>query len=91
MLLLRALLVEREQAHQHLVVHLFRPEVAPGLLLARLPRHVVLVLALIWHATVIFEARETRGSLAQGCQAFRLGRPMFLCQAILDSGLKWPG
>lgn len=48
-------------------------------------------MALISHASVIIEAGETSGSLSQGWEALRLGRPLFLLQSIVDNkSLKWP-
>ena len=48
-------------------------------------------LALISHASVIIEAGESSGSLSQGWEALRLGRPLFLLQSILDNeALHWP-
>lgn len=48
-------------------------------------------MALLSHASVIVEAGETSGSLSQGWEALRLGRPLFLLQSILkNSELKWP-
>lgn len=48
-------------------------------------------MALLSHASVIVEAGETSGSLSQGWEALRLGRPLFLLQSILkNSDLKWP-
>ena len=48
-------------------------------------------MALICDASVIIETGETSGSLHQGWEALRLGRPLFIWKKILeDSGLKWP-
>jgi DNA processing protein len=48
-------------------------------------------MALISHASVIVEAGESSGSLSQGWEALRLGRPLFLLQSILENKtLKWP-
>jgi len=48
-------------------------------------------MALISHASVIIEAGESSGSLSQGWEALRLGRPLFLLQSILDNkALHWP-
>ncbi len=41
-------------------------------------------MALISDATVIIEASETSGSLSQGWEALRLGRPLFIAQSIID-------
>jgi DNA processing protein len=48
-------------------------------------------MAILTHATVIVEASDTSGSLSQGWEALRIGRPLFLMQSIVDNpGLKWP-
>lgn len=48
-------------------------------------------MALISDASVIVEAGEGSGSLSQGWEALRLGRPLFLMKSILDrGGLTWP-
>lgn len=48
-------------------------------------------MALLSDATVIVEAGEKSGSLHQGWEALRLGRPLFLYESILrDSSLSWP-
>jgi len=48
-------------------------------------------MALISDATIIVEAGEKSGSLHQGWEALRLGRPLFLLETIIkDSGLTWP-
>jgi DNA processing protein len=48
-------------------------------------------MALICDASVIVEAGETSGSLHQGWETLRLGRPLFIWKKILeDSSLKWP-
>ncbi len=47
-------------------------------------------MALITDATVIVEAGETSGSLSQGWEALRLGRPLFIMKLVAESGLKWP-
>ena len=42
-------------------------------------------------ATVIVEAGEKSGSLHQGWEALRLGRPLFLFESLLrDASLSWP-
>ncbi len=49
-------------------------------------------MALIAHASIIVEAGETSGSLHQGWEALRLGRPLFIHAAILENhSLTWPG
>lgn len=48
-------------------------------------------MALVCHASVIIEAGETSGSLSQGWEALRLGRPLFLLQSIVQNSLlRWP-
>lgn len=48
-------------------------------------------MALVSHATVIVEAAEGSGTLHQGWEALRLGRPLFLMESLLkNSKLKWP-
>jgi DNA processing protein len=42
-------------------------------------------MALISDATVIIEASDSSGSLSQGWEALRLGRPLFITKAILSS------
>jgi DNA processing protein len=48
-------------------------------------------MALISDATVIVEAGDKSGSLHQGWEALRLGRPLYIWHDILDApGLEWP-
>lgn len=48
-------------------------------------------MALICDASVIVEAGEGSGSLSQGWEALRLGRPLFLMASILErTDLAWP-
>lgn len=48
-------------------------------------------MALLSHATIIVEAGEKSGSLHQGWEALRLGRPLFLVQRLVeDERLTWP-
>lgn len=48
-------------------------------------------MALICDASVIVEASDGSGSLSQGWEALRLGRPLFLMASILDrKDLTWP-
>jgi DNA processing protein len=48
-------------------------------------------MALISDATVIMEAADSSGSLHQGWEALRLGRPLFIAQSIVqDKVLTWP-
>lgn len=48
-------------------------------------------MALISHASVIVEAGDGSGSLSQGWEALRLGRPLFLMASVFDrTDLTWP-
>lgn len=48
-------------------------------------------MALICDASIIVEAGESSGSLHQGWEALRMGRPLFIWKGITaDSSLKWP-
>lgn len=47
-------------------------------------------MALIADASVIVQAGETSGSLSQGWEALRLGRPLFIWKPIFETSLKWP-
>ncbi|CDI05452.1 DNA processing protein DprA [Candidatus Nitrosotenuis uzonensis] len=48
-------------------------------------------MALISDATIIVEAGDSSGSLHQGWEALRLGRPLYIWQSIFDMpGLTWP-
>jgi DNA processing protein len=48
-------------------------------------------MALVSDASVIVEASDGSGSLSQGWEALRLGRPLFLMASILaQHGLSWP-
>lgn len=49
-------------------------------------------MALIADASVIIEAGDGSGTLSQGWEALRLGRPLFVLRSLLDrDDLKWPG
>ena len=60
-----------------------------------LPKNFVIrnrTMALISDASIIVEAGETSGSLHQGWEALRLGRPLFIWKNIVGNpSLKWPG
>ena len=48
-------------------------------------------MALISDASIIVEAGETSGSLHQGWEALRLGRPLFISKVITHNvSLNWP-
>ncbi len=59
------------------------------------PRNFVIrnrTMALISDASIIVEAGESSGSLHQGWEALRLGRPLFIWEDIFnDASLRWPG
>ncbi|MGI0074658.1 MAG: DNA-processing protein DprA, partial [Nitrosotalea sp.] len=48
-------------------------------------------MALISDASIIVEAGETSGSLYQGWETLRLGRPLFICKIVVNNPeLEWP-
>lgn len=48
-------------------------------------------MALLSHATVIVEAGEGSGTLSQGWEAIRLGRPLLLAKSLVArTDLRWP-
>jgi DNA processing protein len=48
-------------------------------------------MALLANASVIVEAGNSSGSLSQGWETLRLGRPLFFMKGLLDSpGITWP-
>lgn len=48
-------------------------------------------MALLSHATIIVEATDKSGSLHQGWEALRLGRPLFVLERLMnDQTLSWP-
>ncbi len=48
-------------------------------------------MAIISDATVIVEAGESSGSLYQGWETLRIGRPLFICKAMSENEeLEWP-
>ena len=59
-----------------------------------LPKNFVLrnrTMALISDASIIVEAGDTSGSLHQGWEALRLGRPLFIWKSVMnDPSLSWP-
>ena len=71
----------------HLVVSQF----APGAPVRRgnFPRR-NRTMALLSEVTVIIEAGEQSGSLHQGWEALRLGRPLFFLESLLRADLEWP-
>lgn len=48
-------------------------------------------MALVSHATVVVEAGERSGTVSQGWEAIRLGRPLYLLRSLVDDPqLQWP-
>ncbi|MBI3846689.1 MAG: DNA-processing protein DprA [Planctomycetes bacterium] len=48
-------------------------------------------MALLVHASIIVEAADSSGTLSQGWEAIRLGRPLFLSKLVVDNtALEWP-
>jgi DNA processing protein len=66
-------------------------EFAPGSKVSRgnFPRR-NRTMALVSDASVIIEAGATSGTISQGWEAIRLGRPLFLLKSLVDAGLPWP-
>ncbi len=80
--------LQKEIAERHLIVSQF----PPGSPVQR--KNFVLrnrTMALLAHASVIVEAGEGSGTLSQGWEALRLGRPLFLMRSVVDQPqLSWP-
>lgn len=79
--------LQQRIASEHLVVSEFPPgsTVSKG----NFPRR-NRTMALITDASVIIEAGETSGTLSQGWEALRLGRPLFILRSLLAGVLAWP-
>ena len=79
--------LQRFIAREHLVVS----EFAPGVVVSRgnFPRR-NRTMALIADASIIIEAGDGSGTLSQGWEALRLGRPLFLLKSLLEADVKWP-
>ncbi len=79
--------LQQRIAEEHLLVS----EFAPGSAVSKgnFPRR-NRTMALIADASVIVEAGEGSGTLSQGWEALRLGRPLFLLKSLVDAGLAWP-
>ncbi len=71
--------------------HLLVSEFAPGSAVAKgnFPRR-NRTMALVSDASVIIEAGASSGTVSQGWEAIRLGRPLFLLRSLVDAGLPWP-
>lgn len=80
--------LQDEIGRDHLLVSQF-PAGHP-LLRSNFPRR-NRTMALLCHASVIVEAGESSGTLSQGWEALRLGRPLFLLRSVVDNpALSWP-
>lgn len=80
--------LQAEIAERHLVVSQFPPgyPTRPASFIQRNR-----TMALIADASVIVQSGDTGGSLHQGWEALRLGRPLYIWHEIFrDSSLKWP-
>ena len=80
--------LQREIARDHLVVSQFP-------IGHSVQRHYFVMrnqtMALLSDVSVIIEAGEGSGTLSQGWEALRLGRPLFLLKSVVDDpGLSWP-
>ena len=78
--------LQREIAEKHLVVSQWASgnRAGKGAFPARNR-----TMALLTHATVVVEAGERSGTIHQGYEALRLGRPLFLMQSVYDNGHAW--
>ncbi len=80
--------LQKEIMTRHLAISQFRVGsiVQPGNFVIRNR-----TMALISNASIIVEAGESSGSLHQGWEALRLGRPLFIWKRVLEnSSLTWP-
>ena len=81
-------LLQAQLMHEHLVVSQF-PKGSPTTRRNFPMRN--RTMALVCDASVIVEAGDGSGSLSQGWEALRLGRPLFLMASILERrDLSWP-
>lgn len=49
------------------------------------------LMALLSHVAIIVEAKDSSGTLSQGWEMLRLGRPLFIMNSVLnDKSLEWP-
>lgn len=46
-------------------------------------------MALVSDASIIVEAGDTSGTIHQGWEALRLGRPLYVCKPVVDAAPKW--
>jgi DNA processing protein len=80
--------LQRKIGEEHLIVSQFCPGTAIR------PQNFPIrnrTMALLSDATVIVEAAEKSGAISQGWEALRLGRELYIMQAVvLDKSLSWP-
>jgi DNA processing protein len=79
--------LQRRIAQEHLLVSEFAPGSAVGR--GNFPRR-NRTMALVADASVVIEAGDGSGTLSQGWETLRLGRPLFLARSLFDAKLKWP-
>lgn len=80
--------LQRHMMAEQLVISQFREGVRTSR--ADFPRR-NRTMALLADATVIIEAQDKSGSLHQGWEALRLGRPLYIMQrSVIDPDLSWP-
>jgi DNA processing protein len=79
-------LLQRRIAEGHLVVSEFAPGTPVGR--GNFPRR-NRTMALIADASVIIEAGEGSGTVSQGWEALRLGRPLFLLRSLVERKIGW--
>ncbi len=79
--------LQAEIVKEHLAVSQFKvgDKVFPGNFIRRNR-----TMALIADASVIVQAGESSGSISQGYEALRLGRPLFIWKRLWESELDWP-
>ncbi len=79
--------LQREIGEKHLLVSQFPP--GSSVTRASFPQR-NRTMALLSDATIIIEAGDGSGTLHQGWEALRLGRPLFILRQVLSSGHDWP-
>lgn len=80
--------LQREIGERHLLVSQFAP--GSNVYPSNFPQR-NRTMALLSNATIIIEAGETSGTLHQGFEALRLGRPLFLLNDVVaNPKLTWP-
>jgi DNA processing protein len=79
--------LQAEMARNHLVVSEFR--IGSVVMRSNFIRR-NRTMALVADASVIVQAGESSGSISQGYEALRLGRPLFIWKSLFESSLDWP-